>query len=312
DVPIINPAAYLDWENIPLSPRELTKFKKGLAKSVTAADILFNAKLRTRPYEIHKGETDSLFEELNKELVDIVERGCNFKELTLFMKRSIQRIQAVPKTDERYPKVSMFGEIFVRCHTGANQESIRMLEENKLEVSPKLVSDMFQYNNQMQRAAFWKEKDYKKWLNALIKGLYLKRVEKVLYQPFKEYLSDRTQKNPIELYKQLMDDNIFHIKIKGEAGISIGESYEFINSNLDGICGIYQLNPFGCMQECVATSKIQSLIDKKRASATDSKHKIIPYLNGVFGDSELPNLEAEMAMFSEKCHTRRELHLKKP
>ena len=137
-------------------------------------------------------------------------------------------------------------------------------------------------------------------------------VDKKLNEPFKEYLAERAQKSSIELYSKLKEDNIFDIKIKGEAGISIGESYEFMNGNLKkGICGVYQLEPFGCMQECVATSKIQSLIDKKRAKEKDSSKRIIPYLNGVFGDSELSNMEAEMAMFSEKCYTRKELNSSK-
>ena len=35
--------------------------------------------------------------------------------------------------------------------------------------------------------------------------------------------------------------------------------------------------------------------------------KIIPFMDGVFGDSELPNLEAEIAAFAEKCYLRQEL-----
>jgi hypothetical protein len=61
------------------------------------------------------------------------------------------------------------------------------------------------------------------------------------------------------------------------------------------------------MQECVAAAKIKALVDKQRTRETRTSRKIIPYMTGVFGDSELPNLEAEMAMFAEKCYARREL-----
>ncbi len=307
-VPIINPAAYLDWDNIPVSSKKRALIRKGIVKSTIAVDVLRNAMLRTRPYELNKGDAEKVFNDHIKDLIEIIETGFNFKKIEELMYKAAKGFRSIPAKKERFPMVSMFGEIFVRSHDGANENSIKMLEEKKLEVVPRLLSDMFEYNNKMQRAAYWKERSYGKWVIALIKGLYMNVVDKKLTEPFKEYLAERAQKSPIELYSKLKEDNIFDIKIKGEAGISIGESYEFMNGNLEkGICGVYQLEPFGCMQECVATSKIQSLIDKKRAKEKDSSKRIIPYLNGVFGDSELSNMEAERAMFSEKCYTRKEL-----
>jgi hypothetical protein len=131
--------------------------------------------------------------------------------------------------------------------------------------------------------------------------------ETAFMKPFEKYLADRKQKRPIEIYNLLRKFNIFDIRIKGEAGISIGTSYMFMTDNPEDLCGVYHLEPFGCMQECVATSKIRSLIDIQRSRETDISRKVIPYLVGVFGDSELPNMEAEMAMFAEKCYARREL-----
>ena len=132
-------------------------------------------------------------------------------------------------------------------------------------------------------------------------------VDKKFSKPFDNYLADRKQIPPIKVYDYLRKYNIFDIRIKGEAGISIGTSYLFMTSNPEDLCGVYHLEPFGCMQECVATSKIKALIDKQRAIESDISKKVIPYLVGVFGDSELSNIEAEMAMFAEKCYARREL-----
>ncbi|MGL1893623.1 MAG: hypothetical protein OCD02_18435, partial [Spirochaetaceae bacterium] len=304
---IVKPAAYLDWENIPLPKEERGLIRKGLAKSQVFSDILYNAKLRTRPYEKVKGETERVLDTIHKELLGIIEAGSDFKSMVKLMQKAAFKTSQISVIDNRYPKVGMFGEIFVRSHAGSNENSILKLESHKLEVAPRLTADMMEYNNKMQSAAFWKEKRFSHWFVAKIKGMYMHQVEKAFYKPFKKYLADREQIRPIQIYNLLEKFNIFNIRIKGEAGISIGTSYMFMTDNPEGLHGIYHVEPFGCMQECVATSKIQSLIDQQRSKETDASKKVIPYLVGVFGDSELSNLEAEMAMFAEKCYARRDL-----
>ncbi len=304
---IVKPAAYLDWENLPLPAKERGQIRKGLAKASIFGDILYNARLRTRPYERNPGETDRVVGQIHQELLTLIASGSDFKAMKNLMHQAAQRIQAIPVSNVRYPKVGMFGEIYVRSHPGSNEDSIRKLEGHKLEIVPRLTADMLEYNNKMQTAAFLKERRYSSWLLSLMKGLYMHKVEKAFMAPFSEYLKDREQKRPIEIYNLLRKKNIFDIRIKGEAGISIGVSYMFMNDNPEDLHGVYHLEPFGCMQECVATSKIRSLIDLQRGKESDPGKKLIPYMVGVFGDSELPNLDGEMAMFAEKCYARREL-----
>jgi predicted nucleotide-binding protein (sugar kinase/HSP70/actin superfamily) len=101
---------------------------------------------------------------------------------------------------------------------------------------------------------------------------------------------------------------IYEKRVGGEAPLSIGEAHMFSKGDLHDIAGIYHVGPFGCMQETVATSKIQALIQQRRAKAKTMKEKIIPLMEGVFGESELPNLEAEIAAFAEKCYLKKELN----
>ena len=309
-VPVIAPASYKDWENIPVPSRLRAILRKSLAKSLVSNDTIQNALLRTRPYEKNKGETDRVYAALHKELLGIIERKANIGELEKFMQKAVEEFKCIPTSGKRLPKVIMCGEIFVRCHPLSNQNSVRMLEANNLEVFLPLVADMIKYVNSIQRKKFFKDKKFKEFLRTFLKGMYMNSVEKRLFKPFEEYLSDRKPQNPIALVRQLQEDTIYHVDIEGESGLSIGEAYEFMNGHSEGTCGIYHVGPFGCMHETVATSKIQSLINKKRSEEENIAERIIPYLTGVFGESELPNLEAEMAMFSQKCHTRKELHSK--
>ena len=95
------------------------------------------------------------------------------------MKNSSEKCREIDvNISKRFPLVSIFGEIYVRSHTGANENSVSKLESFNLEVVPRLLADMFEYVNKMQRAAYWKEKRYLLWAGALVKGFYMMKVEK--------------------------------------------------------------------------------------------------------------------------------------
>ena len=305
-VPIISPSDADDYEDIPISKKRLSALKRNFIKAHLCSDILQNAVLRTRPYEKHKGETDRAYRKLHSKLIQIVERGCNTNELELFMQEAADKFLEIPKSTQRLPRVNMIGEIFVRCHPLANQNSVRMLEAQNLEVYLQPLSDWVEYTNRNAQRKFLRDREFKKWSTSVIKGRSMASIRKRLSIPFKEYLEERGPSNPWELIRHCQNDMVYSPEIEGESPISIGEAYEFIQGNNGNqSCGIYHVGPFGCMQETVATSMIQSLIQIPRLSGNG--RKIIPYMTAVFGESELPNLGAEIAAFSDKCYTRRRL-----
>ena len=98
---------------------------------------------------------------------------------------------------------------------------------------------------------------------------------------------------------------VFEKKVGGEAPLSVGETYLFLKGDFANVCGIYHVGPFGCMMETAATSKIQALIQQHRKKAKTPSEKLVPFMDAIFGDSELSNLEAEIAAFAEKCHIKK-------
>ncbi len=310
-VPIVSPASQDDYYDVPVSRNKLNILKRNFFKALTCNDTLQNALLRTRPYEINKGETERTYKELHRELLSITIDGCSMKKLDRFMGKAINIFEDIPKyRDTVRKRVDMIGEIFVRLHPKANQDSLKMLESTGLEVYLPMSSDWFYYINQNSKRKFLNDKKYNKLLKSFIKGYYMNYVKKRLSKPFKIYLSGREPHDILGLIRRCQSDMIYHIEIEGESPISIGEAYEFIHGHINTevpTCGIYHVLPFGCMQETTATSKIQSLIQNKRISDKEHKSRLIPYLTAVFGESELPNLEAEIAAFAEKCNLKREL-----
>ena len=61
------------------------------------------------------------------------------------------------------------------------------------------------------------------------------------------------------------------------------------------------------MHETIATSRIQALINKERK---EKNNILIPFMDAVFGDSPIANLDSQIAIFAENCWLRKEIREK--
>ena len=142
---------------------------------------------------------------------------------------------------------------------------------------------------------------------ALIKKWYIAYISDKLSRPLAGYLEWREYHDPEYIIDAPQKELLFEKTITGESPLSIGEAYLFAKGDLADISGIYHVGPFGCMHETVATSIINPMIQAQRKKAKEMKMKIVPFMDAVFGESELPNLEAEIAAFAEKCYLKKEM-----
>ncbi len=148
---------------------------------------------------------------------------------------------------------------------------------------------------------------WKKYLIATTKRYYMKSRRKRLIKPFDDFLNERKPHDIHHILDQIEKDMVYNKKIEGESPLSIGEALLFAQDKMTDISGIYHVGPFGCMQETAATSQINSITRKQRNITRSVEGRLIPYMDAVFGDSELSNIEAEIAAFSEKCYLKQHL-----
>ncbi len=135
----------------------------------------------------------------------------------------------------------------------------------------------------------------------------MKSRRKRLSKPFSEFLKERKPHDLHHILDQIENELVYNKKIEGESPISIGEALLFAQEKMTDISGIYHVGPFGCMQETAATSQTNAITRKQRIKTGTVEGQLIPYMDAVFGDSELSNIEAEIAAFSEKCYLKKEL-----
>jgi predicted nucleotide-binding protein (sugar kinase/HSP70/actin superfamily) len=305
-VPILSPDSTKDYTDVEFPPSQIKDMTTLLFKSMLANGLLKNDLFRIRPYEREKGMTDSVYDAAHNELTKLVEKNASLRDIKKFLQRKAEDFEAIDyDREKRYPRVLMGGEIFVRGHEKCNEDSIRRLEENGLEVILVPNINWIDYVNSLVTRRSWETRDFVQLGKSVLKRAYMDHVQRKLSKPFKRQLKGRESHNPMHLIRAVEKEHIFDSAVQGEAAICVGEAYAFINGESD-IDGVYHVGPLGCMQETAATSRIQPLIQEKRRKS-QGKEKIIPFMDAVFGESESPNLDAQIAIFADNCRLRKSL-----
>jgi predicted nucleotide-binding protein (sugar kinase/HSP70/actin superfamily) len=212
----------------------------------------------------------------------------------------------------------------MRMHDPYTGNIIRHLEDNQLEVVRDPVTDWLHYvnkisvrNNKRDMGLGLKTMDLPRaWQSvrqlgrSVLKGRYMGHVAEKLAGPFHEVLAGRhALPHPMDIIEKLEQEHECHGNIEGESPLSSGIAYylmhDLIQPHGDAyISGIFHVGPFTCMQEGVATAKIEGMMKELRKTKPDL---VFPIIHAFFGDSPNANLAAEIAVFREQCYQKRDL-----
>jgi predicted nucleotide-binding protein (sugar kinase/HSP70/actin superfamily) len=149
-----------------------------------------------------------------------------------------------------------------------------------------------------------------KYGRSLLKAKYMESVERKIAGPFHEVLRGRhVLPKPIRIIDRLEKEHEYHGNIEGESPLSAGIAYHFMNDLTEPqgdayVSGIFHVGPFTCMQEGVATAKIEAMSKELRKRRPGL---VFPIIHAFFGDSASSNLDSEIAVFAEQCYQKREM-----
>ena len=328
-IPVAGPSSETDYLDIPfpkkLSVRDKTRMQQMLFKGIKASDLLEDIFLRFYPYAENKEAMAELKQKRLSELERVVENGAETAELIEWGKKTVTLFKECKlRTNERFPLVLYIGEIYVRQHDPCTDFVIRQLEESGLEVVRDPVTDWLDYVNKMnvrnaRRDLSLRIKSFEfgratkvaaKYGRSVIKAKYMSSVEQKIAGPFHEVLHGRhVLPKPIQIINTLEKQHEYHGNIEGESPLSAGIAYYFMNDLTSPhgdayISGIFHVGPFTCMQEGVATAKIEAMSKELRKRKLDL---VFPIIHAFFGDSASSNLDSEIAVFAEQCYQKRDM-----
>jgi len=328
-IPVVGPSSETDYIDIPL-PRGLgaadkMKMQQLLFKGINAADLLEDVLRRFRPYAEDKPALEALKQTRLAALGQVVAAGGTTEKLLAWGRETVALFKAAKlQHHERFPLVLYIGEIYMRQHDPYTDYAIRRLEDARLEVVRDPITDWLLYVNRMNlrnakrdASLGLKDFDFRRLLRSagkagksILKGRYMASVAEKLGAPFHEVLAGRhVLPHPMQIIETLERAHETHGNIEGESPLSTGIAYylmhEMVQPHGDAyISGIFHVGPFTCMQEGVATAKIEGMAKELRKTKPDL---VFPIIHAFFGDSPNANLAAEIAVFQEQCYQKRDL-----
>jgi predicted nucleotide-binding protein (sugar kinase/HSP70/actin superfamily) len=323
-VPVLGPSSETDYIDVPLpdgcGSSDKIRMQQILFKAIKASDLLEDTFLRFYPYALDKASAEKLRQERLNELGKVVEEGAVTADLVRWGEQTVSLFERVDMINgERLPLVLYIGEIYMRHHDPYTCHVIRQLEESGLEVIRDPITDWLAYVNQMNQRnsrrdiglgikSFDPARTFKqsaKLAKTFIKGRYMSYVENKIAEPFHEALDGRhILPKPMEIIETLEAEHEFHGNIEGESPLSTGIAYYFMHEHTRPkadayISGIFHVGPFTCMQEGVATAKIEAMAKELRKRKPDL---VFPIIHAFFGESASANLDSEIAVFTEQCY----------
>jgi len=286
----------LGYENIPIySPNQGKSlyddlgivgidFKRKAWWGVVAIDYLEKFLLQLRPYEVNKGETESIYRKYVQKSVDTIINVGTLESVIDVVSNAVREFREV-KIDKsvRRPKVGIVGEIYVRSNRFSNENIIKEIERFGGEVWIPPVSEWFLYTNWTRmRDSVWRW-DLKNWLSNYLTNLVQMRDEHRIADVFKGLLDNYPEPiigDTIDHGRQFVDDTF-----EGEAIITLGKAVDYI---LQGLHGIVNVMPFTCMPGTIVTA-----ITKKMKDGYNN----VPVLNMAYDGLDEPGRETRLEAF---------------
>jgi len=240
-VPIISISA-LGLEKNPGMKFTPSLLKKAL-QGMLYGDLLSRVLLFTRAYELEPGSAQALFEKWN-EVCKVATRRGRYGEFKKNAEAIVAEFDQLPLRDERKPRVAIVGEILIKLHPTANNELIKMLEDEGVEVVLTDFADFFLYNAHCAR---YNEANLGGPRQSRVIGdvfvSYIERYRKHVRRALLE--SERFDATPsIEKLAELAEPIVSIGNQTGEGWLVTGEMVELI---LEDVPNIVCVQPFACL-----------------------------------------------------------------
>ena len=286
-----------------LIPKEkIQNFRKAGFLSIIAGDILDRLLWKIRPYEKKEGMADKFINEAMGRMTESFFKHSSAKNFSNILTDLIQIVkeakEIINPDISKKPLIGMMGEIYVRSHLKANQDTIRTLEKYGAEVINASIAEWINYTTydqaRLARVALklnlrrFRLKEIRKSLLKYLKynlTLFCQyRQQTKVYRMVRNYIDIEEDHKISHLEKTLKKDNTFSFEVGTEACLSIPTALNYAQAGYNGVANIF---PFTCMP-----SNITSAIAKPLMARLN-----IPYIDVSYDGSFQPGRESAIRTF---------------
>ncbi|RPI31500.1 MAG: hypothetical protein EHM52_01490 [Actinomycetota bacterium] len=267
-------------------------------RAVICQDILMKALLKTRPYELEKGATDTAYQQSLEDVggaisavkVSDKERLARTRDA---LTRSRERFGRVPvRYDRTRPLIGVVGEIFCRHNTFSNFDLVRLVEEQGGECWLADIGEWVWYvDDEHRRRLLDQGRRYTgENLGRYIRTKVMHGDEQALYGTWEGEFIGYEEPHSVREVLELSKPYLPYTGALGEMVLSTGKS---IYMHQKGADGIIDISPFTCMNGIV-TEAIYPSVQRALAGMPIR----VFYFDGTQSD-----LERDVGIFLELART---------
>ncbi len=262
-------------------------------RGMVYGDLLNRLSLATRPYEAEPGATDAALHKWNAIALDNV-RHLSLKRFKRNIQDIVDAFEAIPVRDIKKPVIGVVGEILVKYHPTANNQIVKVLEDEGAEVKvPDLIDFLLYcaYNTNFKHEKLGKSKLAAYAGNfaiAVIEG-YRKQMRRALKR------SNRFSPPSTISEKAKAASEFLSIGNQtGEGWFLTGEMAELLHEGADGIVCV---QPFACLPNHIVG---KGVIQPIRAKYPDANIVAIDYDPGASEVNQLNRIKLMLSLAHEK------------
>ncbi|OUO33981.1 2-hydroxyacyl-CoA dehydratase [Olsenella sp. An290] len=276
-----------------------------LSKAVFAllyGDLIMQLLYRCRPYEAEPGAADALYERMMADAKALIASASpSRKRFYELCQRTVDAFEALPLVNDRSkPRVGVVGEILVKFHPTANNQVVKVIEQEGCEANVPGLVDFFLFG--MTNAINMKDELGTKATSRLTHMAGIKLIEG-FREPINKMLEKSTRFQPYP--------DIFELAAKAEQVLSLcntmGEGWLLTAEMVDLIeCGtpnIVCCSPFACLPNHVVG---KSVIKRLRQMHPESNIVAVDYDPGASEVNQLNRIKLMISVAKENYRENRE------
>jgi predicted nucleotide-binding protein (sugar kinase/HSP70/actin superfamily) len=295
DVAIISPnqdnSFYREIGNI--VGKNYFKFAVDIWSAVVGIDLLIKLHHRTRPFAKDRDCANAIYNKCLKQWLNAIENKFSLSKKRELMANFAREFSSLNfDWNISKPCIGVVGEIYVRNHPFASNDTIKKIEELGAVCSLASVAEWIYYTNFTRMARTNKRNIVAYSLNLVIDRLE-RSIEKSLAVPLEKKFGKLAEPE----IKQILNYALpyLHPSFEGEAILTIGKTIEFYHTNHSGVVNVM---PFSCMPSTIVSSLTPQL---------SKELNNFPILNLSFDGSEDASFQTRLEAFFEQCSADKEL-----
>jgi len=269
-----------------------TGFRRLAWQGIVAMDYMKKLLLRTRPYELHAGDADAVYQTSLDELCLQIATHGKVGDVPLRARRRLESV-AVNRCEQR-PKIGIIGEIYVRGTEFSNNYAVRRIEALGGEAAMPSMQEWVDYIDWERKGELLRQRKFGSYVGECVKCMVQKMDVRRISRSFRGAIPHFFRETPIPRVMRHASPYVDQAIRCGDTTLGLGRAAEYAH---DGFHGLVNLSPFNCLPGTIVNALLHTFSEH---------HPNVPILRLVYDGSVHAGEQMRMEAFMHQARDARQ------